>query len=107
VDARTTGFRGKNNHWLYQADDGTSIIVSGKEVVEKISLRGGPNSTFMTIEGVGFGMEHNHVVAQYGTASELEERPGGLLHAYPDQGLEFMVHEGRVTQIIVRSIEAN
>jgi len=105
LDTRKTGLLGKVLHWYYTADDGTNIIVSGEdETVDSISLRGPTDSTFMTIEGLTFGMEHTQIATLYGRP-EVDQKQQGLLFDYPTQGISFVVNDGLISEIVIKRPE--
>ncbi len=107
LDVRKTGLLGKVLHWYYTADDGTNIIVSGEdETVDSISLRGPSDSTFMTIEGVTFGMDESQITTLYGRAA-VKEKSQGLLFNYPTQGISFVVNNGLVSEIVIKRPSIN
>jgi len=102
LDERKTGLLGKVLHWYYTADDGTNIIVSGEdETVDSISLRGPSDSTFMTIEGLTFGMDDSQITTLYGRA-EVDQKQRGLLFDYPTQGISFVVNNGLISEIVIK-----
>lgn len=107
IDVRKTGLLGKVLHWYYTADDGTNIIVSGEdETVDSISLRGPSDSTFMTIEGVTFGMDESQVTTLYGRPT-IKEKSQGVLFNYPTQGISFVVNNGLISEIVIKHPEFN
>lgn len=94
----TTGFLGKTNNWLYQADDGTDIILSGVDAVEEISVRGASDSTFITQEGITFGMAALEIIAFYG---EPENENQDESFDYVSQGIRFELESGRIRIIVL------
>lgn len=103
IDETNTGLLGRTKNWLYRADDGTDIIVSGEDAVDEISLRGGANSTFMTREGLSFGMAALEITAFYGEPDNQDREKS---FEYPRQGISFGLEAGQI-QVIVLSAPEN
>ncbi len=93
-----TGLLGKTRNWLYQADDGTDIILSGKDQVDEISVRGATDSTFITQEGLAFGMEALEIIAFYGNPENDDQEKS---FDYASQGIRFELESGRIRVIVL------
>jgi len=91
IEERRTGLLGKVRNWIYSADDGSTIILSGKDAVDSISIRGGLNSTFATIDGITFGADQSLVLTYYGAPDTTKNNEfiysNGISFGLTDRGL--------------------
>lgn len=88
----TSGVRKQVQEWRYKMDDGTLLVVSGEDVVDAINLIGSPRSSFMTIDGVTFGMNPAGVAAVYGPTGDVDDETIsyeaiGIAFRFEDHGL--------------------
>lgn len=96
--SKTRGILKRTREWLYLAEDGTQLIVSGKKVVEEMIVRGSATSPYQTVEGARFGMAPYQIAAFYGTAAP--EKSGERLE-YPSRGVSFEFSQGALHSIDV------
>jgi len=86
---------------MYQAERDTQIIVSGLETVKKITVVGGPASSYRTLRGAHFGMPLHQVALLYRGLGDNTDPTNTL--AYPEQGIYFEFNRGRLASIILVS----
>jgi len=87
---------GSKRHWFYKPEGASLIIISGKDTVETITVRGTPASIFQTLEGARFGIAPDRVLRIYG---EPSKKPKEDLIRYPELGIEFAFANERLGQI--------
>ncbi len=88
----------RSKRWMYRSDDGTLLILQGKNNIEKITVEGNPSSAYQTVDGVRFGMTPREVVGFYSGA-----RPRGKIQrlSYPRRGIAFDFRNGKLRSMHV------
>ncbi len=94
---------GSKRHWFYKPEAASLIIVSGKDTVQSIAVRGTPASIFQTLEGARFGMSPDRILQIY---SEPSKKPKEDLIRYPELGIEFAFVNQKLGQIEVLEKES-
>ncbi len=79
----------------YVLDSGTVVAVSGRDFVEKITVRGSSAGLVRTAQGARFGMEPNIILRIYREPSR--SRRGRL--EYSQRGITFLFEDGGVAQM--------
>jgi len=87
---------GSKRSWFYKPEGVSLIILSGKDTVDTITVRGTPASIFQTLEGARFGISPDRVLRIYG---EPSKEPKEDLIRYPELGVEFAFANQRLGQI--------
>ena len=84
---------------IYQAERDTQIIVSALATVKKITVIGGPASSYRTLRGAHFGMPLHQVALLYRGLGDNTDSNDTL--AYPEHGIYFEFNRGRLASIIL------
>jgi len=84
--------------WVYHLDPQTDLQLSGRKVVEKISVRGKPDSPYATVAGAHFGMPAFEIRTFYGT--EWVQASQDTLD-YPFRGVRFIFNNNILTEIAI------
>lgn len=80
-----------NKTWVYEAADGTVLILSGKQTIKSISVAGASNSLYQSTQGARFGMTPRDVARLYPGSP-----PRGKVKqlSYPRLGISFRFVNG-------------
>ncbi len=86
------------NKWVYEAADGTVLILNGKQTIKSITVVGASSSLYQSAEGARFGMTPGEVARLYpgraprGTVKRL---------SYPRLGISFSFANGTLAAMQV------
>lgn len=79
----------------YVLDSGAAVALSGRGVVEKITVRGNSSALVRTAQGARFGMQPRQIVRIYREPS----RARGERIEYTHRGISFLFEEGGVAEM--------
>ncbi|MBX2867110.1 MAG: hypothetical protein KTR18_00435 [Acidiferrobacterales bacterium] len=91
----TSGLTGKITNLVYRLGSETSIVLSGQEVLERISVKGNSSALVRTSEGARFGMQSRLIRRIYNEPSK--SRKSRL--EYRQLGATFYLESDRVNRI--------
>jgi len=91
----TRGLTGKQTNLVYKLDSGTSIVLSGERVLERISVSGNASALVRTSKGARFGMQSRLIRQIYKEPSK--SRKSRL--EYRQLGATFYLADDRVNRI--------
>ena len=95
VEANTEGLINRRLFLVYALDSGTSIILSGDDVLERISVRGNSSALVRTSEGARFGMQSSLILQIYNEPSRVRD----ARFEYDQIGATFYFDDDRVIRI--------
>jgi len=73
VEATTEGFINRRLNLVYSLDAGTNIVLSGDEILERISVTGNASALVRTSEGARFGMQSSLILQIYNQPSRTRD----------------------------------
>ncbi len=88
----------KTNKWVYEAADGTTMILNGKHTIQTITVAGASSSLYQSAQGARFGMTPAEVARLYpgppprGKVKQL---------SYPRLGISFSFTHGTLAAMQV------
>ncbi len=95
VEATTEGFINRRLNLVYALDAGTTIVLSGDEVLERISVTGNSSALIRTSEGARFGMQSGLIMQIYNEPSRVRDS----LLEYEQIGATFFFDDDQVSRI--------
>ncbi len=88
----------KTKKWMYEAADGTVLMLSGEDSITAITVAGAPDSLYQSAQGARFGMTPAEVARLYpGAASRGRVKK----LAYPRLGISFSFINGTLAAMQV------
>lgn len=87
-----------NNQWVYEAADGTVLILNGNNTIKSITVAGASNSLYQSTQGARFGMTPAEVARLYPGPP-----PRGKVRqlSYPRLGISFRFVDGTLAAMEV------
>jgi len=95
VKISKAGFTGNRTNLVYSLDSGTSIVLSGKKILDRISVSGSSSGLVRTSQGARFGMQSSVIRQIYKEPSK--SRKSRL--EYRQLGATFYLENDRVSRI--------
>ncbi len=88
----------KINQWVYEAGDGTVLILNGKQAINSITVAGASSSLYQSTQGARFGMTPSEVARLY---PGLPPRGKVKQLSYPRLGIAFSFANGTLAAMQV------